>query len=104
MAKRERASGKSKKLEQRHYTSRGVEVTIEEDKDGITLTLDGEPIEVTRIGDEYHSQLANQFTAFATIDELVEELLRNEGRYWVLQRGGGGMHHPHHHMDMGGEG
>jgi hypothetical protein len=103
MPKRE-SRGSSKKLEQRHYTSRGVEVTIEEGKEGICLTLDGEPIEVTRIGGEYHSQLANQFTAFATIDELVEELLRNEGLYWVLQRGGAGPEHPHHHMDMGGDG
>ncbi len=105
MPKRESSRGSSKKLEPRRYTAHGIEVAIEEGKEGISLTLDGEPIEVTRIGDEYHSQLANQFTAFATIDELVEELLRNEGRYWVLQRGAAGPSHPHHHMGgMGGEG
>lgn len=97
MPKRERASGDSKGGAHRRYVSRGVEVTVEEGEAGVSLQLDGEPIEVARIGDEYHSQLANQFTGFATIDELVEELLRNEGRYWVRQPGGQDPEHPHHH-------
>lgn len=97
MPKRERPSDSPEGHAHRRYVSRGVEVTVEEGEEGVSLELDGEPIEVARIGDEYHSQLANQFIGFATIDELVEELLRNEGRYWIRQPGGHGPDHPHHH-------
>jgi len=100
--KREKPSGGSEGGAHRRYVSRGIEVTVEESEAGVSLELDGEPIEVARIGDEYHSQLANQFIGFATIDELVEELLRNEGRYWIRQPGGQGPEHPHHHHGGGG--
>lgn len=46
--------------------------------------LDGLPVPVSIVDGEYHSQLANQFTAFPTIDEVVETLLANEGRTWTL--------------------
>jgi hypothetical protein len=100
--KREGPSGGPGGHAHRHYVSRGIEVTVEEDEEGVSLELDGEPIQVTRIGDEYHSQLANQFIGFATLDELVEELLRNEGRYWIRRPGGQGPEHPHHHHGGGG--
>jgi len=91
----------------RRYRSRGVDVEIRETtvrpvgKDPHTgtveLTLDGVPIPVSAIDGQYHSQLANQFTAFGTIDDVVETLLDNEGRTWTLHSGGG-----HNHGTGGG--
>ena len=68
----------------RRFQSRGVEVEIAESKDRVVLTLDGHPVAVTVDKGEFHSQLANQFMAFPTIDHLVETLLANEGRTWTL--------------------
>ena len=87
----------------RRYRSRGVDVEIREEGTAVEVSLDGHPIRVTRDGDEYHSQLANQFRAFPTIDDLVDTLLANEGRTWTLhghlcdERCTGG----HHHSDRG---
>ncbi len=91
--------GGSKKhtVGKRHYVSHGVEVDIEESAKGISLTLNGQPIDVSLLAGQYHSQIANQFMGFSSVEELVEEMLRNEGRYWSLQ---GGPTHPHH--DHGG--
>ena len=71
------------------------------------LTLDGTPDPVSIVDGEFHSQLAEQFAAFETIDEVVETLLANEGRTWTLtadcdeRRGPHGHHHEpgHHHGD-----
>lgn len=68
----------------RGFQSRGVDVEIREAGETVELSLDGHPIAVTKDGDEFHSQLANQFMAFPTIDDVVETLLRNEGRTWTL--------------------
>lgn len=93
----------------RHYRSRGVEVEIHESGLGlrgsraadrrVELTLDGVPIDVEMVDGRYHCQLANQFTAFDSIDEVVDTLLSNEGRTWTLhghfcdERCGPGGHH-----------
>ncbi|MEV7442909.1 hypothetical protein AB0O22_17430 [Streptomyces sp. NPDC091204] len=101
----------------RHYVSRGVDVRVTEEADEIRLQLDDMPINVTYLHGEYHSQLANQFTGFPTIDALVDSLLETEGQTWTLHgrlRGGGHSHggenpvsgtgHEHrHHAPEGGE-
>ena len=69
---------------ERSFRSQGVDVTIRESKDRVELELNGEPIEVAKIDDQYHSQLAHQFRPFDSMDELVDTLLRNEGRFWKL--------------------
>ena len=69
---------------ERSFRSQGVDVTIRESRGRVELELNGEPIEVTKIDDQYHSQLAHQFKAFDSMDELVDTLLRNEGRLWKL--------------------
>ncbi|MGX1886954.1 hypothetical protein [Streptomyces sp. NPDC055287] len=78
--------------ESRHYVSRGVDVRIAEREDGVDLRLDGMPVHVTYMDGEYHSQLANMFTGFPTVDDLVESLLQTQGKAWVLRGGhtGGG--------------
>jgi hypothetical protein len=98
--------------EGRHYVSRGVEVriTAESDNDEVGLQLNGMPVDVIYIDGQYHSQLANQFTGFPTIDSLVESLLQTQGRTWTLRGGAGGGTHPHggngghghHHGHEGG--
>ncbi|MFD7132035.1 hypothetical protein [Streptomyces sp. NPDC059894] len=100
--------------------SRGVHVRIVEREDGgVDLRLDGMPVHVTYMDGEYHSQLANMFTGFPTVDDLVESLLQTQGRTWVLRgghgggghgghggggHGGGGHHHDHDHQHGGGGG
>jgi hypothetical protein len=90
------------KTETRRYRSRGVEVEIREAKDRIELKLDGKPIHVSIVDGEIHCQLANQFTAFGSIDEVVDTLLANEGRTWTLhghvcdERCREGKHHHDH--------
>lgn len=86
----------------RRYRSRGVEVEIREAKDHVELKLDGKPIHVSVDNGEYHCQLANQFTAFGSIDDVVDTLLANEGRTWTLhghvcdERCREGKHHHDH--------
>jgi hypothetical protein len=70
---------------ERSFNSRGVDVTMRESEDRVELELNGQPIEVAKIDGKYHSQLAHQFRAFDTLDEIVDTLLRNEGRYWKLE-------------------
>ena len=110
----------------RRYRMRGVDVAIKEDNLGlhggraadnkVQLTLDGKPIDVEMVDGKYHCQLANQFVAFDTIDEVVDTLLANEGRTWTLHghfcdercgpaghhHGGGGGHAPGDEHDAGG--
>jgi hypothetical protein len=73
-----------KQSNRRRYVSRGVDVEMEEASGRVELTLDGIPIPVSVVDGEYHSQLANQFTAFSSVDEIVDVLLANEGRTWTL--------------------
>ena len=78
----------------RRYRTRGVAVEITESSlrlaggraadNRVALTLDGRPIEVEMVDGKYHCQLANQFTAFDSIDDVVDTLLANEGRTWTL--------------------
>ena len=78
----------------REYRTRGVEVRIRETSLGlhgaraldnrVELTLDGKPIHVSIVDGKVHCQLANQFTAFDSIDDVVDTLLANEGRTWTL--------------------
>jgi hypothetical protein len=107
---RKRRSRKQQEPAVRQYRSRGVDVEIRESADQVDLTLDGLPVHVSIVDGEYHSQLANQFTAFETIDEIVDTLLANEGRTWTLhghvcdQRcGRGGHHHDDRRHDHGHE-
>jgi hypothetical protein len=66
------------------FRSRGVDVEIRQDTDRVELALDGISIPVTIIDGQFHSQIANQFTAFDSLDDIVETLLANEGRTWTL--------------------
>jgi hypothetical protein len=99
----ERRKKKSqRKMTTRQYRSRGVEVEIREAKDQVELKLDGIPIHVSIIDGKVHSQLANQFRAFDSIDEVVDTLLSNEGKTWTLHGHvcdarcrAGGHHHDH---------
>lgn len=93
----------------RRYRSRGVDVEIRESRGRVELSFDGVAIPVSFIDGRYHSDRANQFRAFESVDEIVETLLSNEGRTWTLhghvcdERCAGGSHHDHGH-DHGGAG
>ena len=95
----------------RRYRTRGIDVEIREGRLGLAgsrakdnqveLTLDGTRIDVEMIDGKYHCQLANQFTAFDSLDQVVDTLLANEGRTWTLHghvcdaRCAAGGHHHH---------
>jgi hypothetical protein len=86
----------------RHYRSRGVDVEIREARNRVELKLDGKAIHVSIIDGMVHCQLANQFRAFDSIDDVVDTLLANEGRTWTLHGhvcdercGESGHHHGH---------
>lgn len=81
MAKNKKAA---EQMTTRHFRSRGVDVSIREAKDRVELTLDGVPIRVSVVDGKFHSQLANQFRSFDSVDEVVDTLLANEGRTWTL--------------------
>jgi FKBP-type peptidyl-prolyl cis-trans isomerase SlyD len=88
----------------RRYRRGGVDVEMGVTRGRVELKLDGHPIDVELIEGEFHCQLANQFTAFASIDEIVDTLFANEGRTWTLHGhlcdercGPGGHHHDHDH-------
>lgn len=90
------------KMTARSYRSRGVDVEIKESKSRVEVKLDGVPIDVSVLDGKFHSQLANQFTEFGSLDALVDTLLANEGRTWSLHGdvcnercGPGGHHHDH---------
>lgn len=83
----------------RRFRSHGVDVEIRESAERSELTLDGHPVDVEVIDGEYHSQLANMFEAFASMEELVDTLLANEGRTWTLR--GGTVKKPGHGHDHG---
>ncbi|MFF1374579.1 hypothetical protein OG280_00505 [Streptomyces virginiae] len=90
----------------RHYVSRGMDVRITAEKEEIELRLNGMPVDVIYLDGEYHSQMANQFTGFPTIDALVESLLQTQGRTWSGRGGSCCGGHPHgeggHPHDGGG--
>jgi hypothetical protein len=98
----------------RRYRSRGVDVEIDETPEKIELRLDGHPIDVELIDGEYHSQTANMFTSFGSVEEIVDTLLATEGRTWTLHghvcdercgpqgHHGGHDHGPGHGDDHGG--
>ncbi|MFI9586015.1 hypothetical protein ACIHCQ_30190 [Streptomyces sp. NPDC052236] len=91
------------RAESRQYVSRGVDIRITEENGDVELRLDDMPVDVAFIDGEYHSQLANMFTGFRTIEELVDSLLEREGRTWTLRGGrpGGGGHGGGHHPPGG---
>jgi hypothetical protein len=100
---------KAQKMTTRRYNSRGVEVEIQEAKDEVVLKLDGIPIEVEIVDGEYHSQTANMFAGFASIDVLVDSLLEHEGLTWTLHgsprlKGSQGSHSHEGHGRGGQEG
>jgi hypothetical protein len=68
----------------RSFRSRGIDVQISESKDHVELTLDGVPIKVSVVDGKYHSQLANQFVGFSSIEDVVEMLLSHQGKTWTL--------------------
>jgi hypothetical protein len=80
---RPRASS-SEQATSRRFVSRGVEVSIVQEGKRVELKMDGVPVHVSLVDGEFHCQLANQFTAFGSIDHIVETLLSNEGRTWTL--------------------
>jgi hypothetical protein len=71
-------------MRERRYQSRGHDVVVREGENVVELELDGIPVDVEYLDGAYHSQTAHSFRSFPTIDALVEELLRNEGRFWSL--------------------
>jgi hypothetical protein len=82
----------------RRYRSRGVEVEIGEAEDAVELTLDGHPIKVAYLDGKYSSQTANMFRTYDSVEEIVDELLANEGRTWTLHGGPDDDHdHDHEH-------
>jgi hypothetical protein len=88
----------------RQYRSRGVDVEIRESADAVELTLDGHPIKVDYLDGRYSSQTANMFRTYDSVEEIVDELLANEGRTWLLHGGPGDDHdhdhdHDHEHPD-----
>jgi hypothetical protein len=91
----------------RRYRSRGVDVEIDESPQKIELRLDGHSIDVELIDGEYHSQTANMFTSFGSVEEIVDTLLANEGRTWTLhghvcdERCGAQGHHDGHDHGAG---
>ena len=81
----------------RRFRSRGIDVEIRGlpsnaaelaldsvPPSAVELKLDGMPIEVEVIDGKFHSQRAHMFTAFDSMDALVDSLLANEGRTWTL--------------------
>ena len=74
----------SGKATSRRFVTRGVDVSIVQEGKRVALTLDGMPVHVSIVDGEYHCQLANQFTGFGSIDDIVETLLAKEGRTWTL--------------------
>jgi len=82
--KRVRHDEHDKGASRRSYRSRGVDVEIEESGERVELKLDGHPIDVELIDGEYHSQTANMFTSFGSVEEIVDTLLAQEGRTWTL--------------------
>ena len=83
----------------RRFQQRGIDVVVDESGDMVDLRLNGVPIDVSKIDGAYHSQTANQFIAFETLDELIDTLARNEGRYWKLEGAtDDGMDGDHGHM------
>lgn len=71
-------------MDERRYESQGHDVVVRESDRAVELEVDGVPIEVEYLDGVYHSQTAHSFRSFPTVDALVEELLRNEGRLWSL--------------------
>jgi hypothetical protein len=61
-----------------------MNVEIGESKNFVELRFDGKAIDVSVVNGRFHSQLANQFTEFGSVDNIVELLLANEGRTWTL--------------------
>ena len=82
----------------RKYRSRGVDVEIREAADRVELMLDGHPIKVDLLDGKYSSQTSNMFRTYDSVEEIVEELLANEGRTWTLH-GGPDCHCDHDHED-----
>jgi hypothetical protein len=83
-APRKRRPAKTDPPTTRAFRQRGVDVELREAGNRVELTLDGHPVAVTVDRGEFHSQLANQFMAFPSLDHLVDTLLANEGRTWTL--------------------
>lgn len=79
----------------RSFKRGGVDVVVDESGDDVTLELNGHAIEVAKIDGQYHSQTAHQFRTFDTLDEVVDTLLHNEGRYWQLESAPGAQHGGH---------
>ena len=104
-----RARKSPQKMLTRLYRSRGVDVEIREARNRVELKLDGQAVHVSIIDRKVHCQLANQFRAFDSIDEVVDTLLANEGRTWTLhghvcdERCSPGGHHHDHPVGHGHE-
>lgn len=92
-------SARSRSEGKRRYRSRGVDVEIDESGGRVGLKLDGLPIDVELIDGEYHSQTANMWTSFSSVEEIVDTLLANEGRTWTLHGRVRGSHGSGGHAD-----
>ena len=91
------------------YRSRDIQVDITEDENGISLALDGTPVEVAYVNGKYYSPTAHMYVEFDTLDEVVDQLIRTSDRYWQLHppadQGSDGNHGGHHvHHRTPGEG
>ncbi len=66
------------------YRTRGVDVEIRESEGRVELILDGHPIGIGYHDGRYSSHLANMFKDYDSVEEIVDELLTNEGKTWSL--------------------
>lgn len=92
-----------RRLRRQSYRSRDIQVDITEDEEGISLTLDGTPVEVAYVNGKYYSPTAHMYVEFDTLDEVVDQLVRTSDEYWQLHppedgdhSGGHSGHHSHH--------
>lgn len=81
------------------YRSRDIQVDITEDEDGISLALDGTPVEVAYVNGKYYSPTAHMYVEFDTLDEVVDQLIRTSDEYWQLHPPEDGQHGGEHNGD-----
>lgn len=89
-------------MSERHttYVREGRTVEIREDANSVSLTIDGHPVEVTKVDGRYSSLFAHMFIDFDSVDAIVDQLFETEGQTWVFSH----VHHPHPHDHDGGDG
>jgi len=75
------------------FVRQGRQVELYEDDDGVSLKIDGHPIDVEVVDGKYASHLANMFVDYDDVYQLIDQLFATEGKTWLF----GHPHHPHPH-------